>query len=478
MGNGSSKYSSRHYDRHYDYRPFTGPVIPPPSQMTHANSNATTGSTFPSFDMPRRKRKWYRFGAGRDRHRGQDVWYSAYVSPRGQQPPPLNMYGAYQRPPDQQRNPSMPVPMTAQYGSLYIPDGYIPSSVNPPVVPHDARTPGPDPAYWMRPTHSPQHSRDHSQGHYRRPSQSYPPVQQVEPAVIPSRPFTERTTTTPTSATAASPPFKPFGPLPEIRRSKPPTPPQKLLDLAPYRETFAHLSNPTPRTRSKALEIVNNKDKRNITLAREEWRRQDEEREREIREKREQRERLVSGANTIQAPTMQTVTALVVDPTNIQQPFVPQPQPQPPPPPPPKEKKPFWRKFFHPSGRPAEHTIRQVLPVTTMPIPTQAGGPVIIPLGPQHALPSVPGVVVPVQIVSQSQTSSSPTQQSSSQFQESTRAPPVIPRSPSRRYTGGAMSDAVGSPMTMPRPFMRSTTPNDRPPPTAAFFSVPGAPDD
>ena len=91
MGNGSSKYSSRHYD----YRPFTGPVIPPPSQMTHANSY-TSGSTLPSYDMPRRRRrKWYQFGAGRDRHRGQDIWYSAYVSPRGQQPPAQNPFGQF-----------------------------------------------------------------------------------------------------------------------------------------------------------------------------------------------------------------------------------------------------------------------------------------------------------------------------------------------------------------------------------------------
>ena len=369
----------------------------------------------------------------------------------------------------------MPVPMTTQYGSLYIPDGYIPSSVNPPVVPHDAPMPRPDPANWRVPTHSPRHSQDHSQGHYRRPSQPYPPVQPDEPGVIPFQAYTGRTTTTATSATIASPPFKPFEPLPEIRRSKPPTPPPKLLDLAPYRETFAHLSNPSPSSRHRALEIVHNKDKTDIGRAHEEWRRQDEERERVIREKKEQRERLVSGANTIQAPTMQTVMALVVDPTNLQQPLVPQSQLPQPPPLPPKEKKPFWRKFFHPGGRPAEHTVRQVVPVTTMPVPTQMSGPVMIPLGPQHALPSVPGVVVPVQIVSQSQTSSSPTQQSSSQIPDPNPAPPVIPRSPSRRYPGGAMPDAVGPPVVMPTPFMGSTTPKDRPPPTAAFF-VHGAP--
>lgn len=89
MGNGSSKYSSRHYD----YRPFTGPVVPTaPSQMTQPQSYAS-GSTPASYDMPRRRRKWYQFGTGRDRHRGQDVWYSAYVSPRGQQPPTPNPYG-------------------------------------------------------------------------------------------------------------------------------------------------------------------------------------------------------------------------------------------------------------------------------------------------------------------------------------------------------------------------------------------------
>jgi hypothetical protein len=91
MGNGSSTQYSQ--SRHYDYRPFTGPVIPPPSQMTNANSNGTgTGSTLPSYDMPRRRKKWFRFGKGRDRHRGQEVWYSAYVSPRGQQPPTPNIY--------------------------------------------------------------------------------------------------------------------------------------------------------------------------------------------------------------------------------------------------------------------------------------------------------------------------------------------------------------------------------------------------
>ena len=88
MGNGNSKYS--YSSRHYDYRPFSGPVIP--SQMTHANSTATgTGSTMPSYDMPRRKRKWYRFGS-RDRHRSHDVWYNAYLSPERQQPSTPNIY--------------------------------------------------------------------------------------------------------------------------------------------------------------------------------------------------------------------------------------------------------------------------------------------------------------------------------------------------------------------------------------------------
>lgn len=91
MGNGSSKYSSRHYD----YRPFTGPVVPAPSQMMPASSYGSGSTPAPSYDMPRRRRKWYKFGTGRDRHRGQDVWYSAYVSPRGQQPPTPNPYGQF-----------------------------------------------------------------------------------------------------------------------------------------------------------------------------------------------------------------------------------------------------------------------------------------------------------------------------------------------------------------------------------------------
>ncbi|KAF9780041.1 hypothetical protein BJ322DRAFT_1084297, partial [Thelephora terrestris] len=244
MGNGSSTQYSQ--SRHYDYRPFTGPVIPPPSQMTNANSGGTgTGSTLPSYDMPRRRKKWFRFGNGRDRHRGQEVWYSAYVSPRGQQPPTPNIYPAYQRPPDLQRNPSMPVPVPAQYSSLRIPDGYIPPSVNPPVVPHDAPSPTTDSGHWRRPPHSGYHPHHPSQIHHRRPSQSHPPVHPVNPAVIPSRHFPEPTSSTPTS-TLRSPPFKPFEPLPDLRRPGPPPPPPKIFDNAPYRDMFSHLSHPSP----------------------------------------------------------------------------------------------------------------------------------------------------------------------------------------------------------------------------------------
>lgn len=484
MGSGSSKHSSRYYD----YRPFTGPVIPPPSQMTHATSYAS-GSTLPSYDIPRRRRrKWYQLGAGRDRHRGQDIWYSAYVSPRGQQPSTQNPFGqfpfsvsswllklisnrtcgpvglplniaAYQDPPDRQRNPSMPAP--THYGSLHVPDGYIPPSVNPPVVPQEVISSTTDSEYWGRAGHL-QHPHHPPQSHHQRPSQSHPPVQPVNPAVMPPtvmppQPFTEPTTSTRTS-TFRSPPFKPFQPLPEIPRTKPPTPPPKLLNLPPYTDTLSYLSHPSPASKNKALEIIENKEKRDIHRAREEWKKQDEEREKAIKEKREERERLISGASTISAPAMQTVTALVVDPTTAQQPF----------PPPKKEKKPFWKKLLHPGksdrGRPEHPAAKH---------PVLANGPVIIPIGPQQVLPSIPGVVMPMQTSSQSYTSSSSTHQSPGHVTQPT--PAVIPVSPGRGYAGGVIPGATAMPSPFLQPTARSTTPDTSPPPTAAFFSIPAA---
>ena len=200
--------------------------------------------------------------------------------------------------------------------------------------------------------------------------------------------FTEQTTSNGTS-TLPSPPFKPFQPLPEIPWTKPPTPPPKLLDLPPYRDTLSYLSHPTPKIRSKALEIIRDREKTDIHRVREEWKRQDGEREKAVREKEGERERLIGGASTVRAPNMQTVTALVVDPAAMPQP--------PPPPPPKKEKKPFWRKLFQSSH-------------SRQPAPTN--GPVIIPIPPQQVLPSVPGGVVPMQEPSQSHTSSSTTHQS------------------------------------------------------------------
>jgi hypothetical protein len=351
----------------------------------------------------------------------------------------------------------MPVPMTAQYGSLHIPDGYIPPSVNPPVVPED---PTAGSRYWRRPAHS-QHPHYPLQGHHRMPSRQHSPVQPVNPVMMTPRPYAEAMSSIPTSS-FPSPPFKPFEPLPEVRRVKPPTPPPKLLELAPYRDAFSYLSHPTPNSRSLALEIIQNREKTDIHRAHEDWRRRDEERERIIKEKKEERERLISGAR-IAAPTMQTVTTLVVDPTNIQ---------QPPPPPPRKEKKPFWRKLFH-STR-SDHNRQQPSGST---LPTQANGPVIVPFGPQQMLPAVPGVVVPVQIGSQSQSSSSPTLQNSGQFAQPTPGPAVIPVSPGSRYTRGVIPDAVGPPVVLPSPFIqqtvRSTTPDISPPPTAAFYSIP-----
>lgn len=374
----------------------------------------------------------------------------------------------------------MPVPVTTQYGSLRIPDGYIPPSVNPPVVPQHAASPTND---WRRPSHSQYHPHHPSQSHHRMPSQSHPPFQPVNPGVIPPRPFPEPVSSSPTS-TFSSPPFKPFQPLPEIRRHRPPTPPPKLLDITPYRDTFSYLSHPSPGSKSRALEIIQNRERTNVHKAHEEWRRQDEERERAIKEKKEERERLVSGANTITAPTMQTVTALVVDPTNIQQPI--------PPPPPPKEKRPFWRRLFHPN-RPGQSQI-QSRQQTAVTIPAQPSGPVMIPLGAQQAITSIPGVVVPVQIASQSQTqtqtqshsqsqshtqsqsqsSSSSSQQSSGGTSETVQGTPVIPASSRSRFASGG---AAGPHMAFPSPFGypdgRSTTPDVRPPPTAAFFSIP-----
>ena len=364
---------------------------------------------------------------------------------------------AYQGPPDRQRNPSMPIP--THYGSLHIPEGYIPPSLNPPVVPHEVRTPTTDSEYWRRAGH-PEHPRRPSQSHHRRPSQSRPPVQPVNPAVMPPQPFTEPTTSTRTSS-FRSPPFKPFQPLPEIPRTKPPTPPPKVLDLPPYRDTLSYLSNPTPDIQARAFEIIQNREKRDIHRAREEWMKQDQEREKAVKEKKEERERLISGASTISAPTMQTVTALVVDPTTAQQP----------PPPPKKEKKSFWRKLLHPGK--SDHSRQQ--PAAKQ--PTVASGPVIIPIGPQQVLPSIPGVVVPMPMPSQSYTSSSPTYQNTEHDVQPTPAPAVIPVSPGRMRTGPVIPSAVGTPVFMPSPFLqpiaRSTTPGISPPPTAAFFSIP-----
>ena len=352
------------------------------------------------------------------------------------------------------------MPMTGQYGSLHIPDGYIPPSVNPPVIPEDHTT---NSRFWRGPAHPQHHPRYPPQGHHRIPSQSHSPIQPVNPVIMTPRPFTERTSSVPTSSIPPlpSPPFKPFQPLPEIRRIKPPTPPPKLLELAPYRDTFSHLSHPTPTSRSRALEIIRGGENTDIQLAHEEWRRRDEEREKFIKEKKEERERLVSGASTIAAPTMQTVTALVVDPANM----------QPPPPPPMKEKKPFWRKLFN-SNKSDRH--RQQ-PTTAL--PTRANGPVIIPIGTQQVLPSIPGVVVPVQIASQTQSSSSPTLQSSRHAAQPTPTPTVIPVSPGVRRTGGVIPNATGPPVAGPslwtQQAVRSTTPDISPPPTAAFYSIP-----
>ena len=408
----------------------------------------------------------------------------------------------------------MPVPMTAQYGSLHIPDGYIPASVNPPVVPQDVISPITDSDDWRRPV-QPHHQRQPSQNHYRVPSSSHPPVIPINPSVSMPQPFSQPTTSTETSS-FSSPPFKPFKPLPVIARTKPPMPPPKMAELPTYKAKLPSLDKPTEIIKTEAHEIIHNRAKTDRQLAHEEWRRQDEEREKVIREKKEERERLISGASTIRAPTMQTVTALVVDPTTVQQP----------PPPPKKEKRSLWSKLFR-SGK-SDHRKQQQF-TAKQPVHTvQANGSVVIPIGPQHVLPSIPGVVMHMQEApgqsSTSGTSNSPGRSHSGHspsrshsihspgrshsvhnpvrspgrshsghspgrslgghnpgrspghvFQP-TPTPAVIPTTPGSRY-GGVMPNAVGPQVVMPSPYLyqgqRSTTPEISPPSNAAFFSFP-----
>lgn len=366
----------------------------------------------------------------------------------------------------------MPVPMTAQYGSLHIPDGYIPPSVNPPVVPQDVVSPRTDPEYWRRPAATPHH---HPQSHYRGPSQSHPPVLPVNPAVMPPRPFSEPTSSTMTLS--LSPPFKPFPPLPEINRTKPPTPPPKLLDLAPYRDTFSHFAHPSPDSRNKALEIIQDRGKTDVRRAHEEWRRQDEEREKVVREKKEARDRLISGANTIMAPTMQTLTTLVVDPTTR----------EPQPPPPREKKRSLWSRLFKPGKSGRNRRQSSML----------SNGPLVVPIDPRQVLPSIPGVVIPMDVpmdVPVDVRVDAPTQSQSSTSQTQSQTPRQTPRhgfrqmptpaatlvnpsTPAPKYGGPVIPGAVGPPVVMPSPFLyriqRSTTPELSPPPTAAFYSIP-----
>ena len=425
-----------------------------------------------------------------------------------------NFVGGFQRPPDSQRGPSMPVPMTAQYGSLHIPDGYIPPSVNPPVVPQDVISPRTDTDDWRRPV-QPHHQRRPSQVHYRVPSSSQPPVIPMNPSVIPPQPFSQPTLSNETPS-LSSPPFKPFKPLPVIARTSPPTPPPKMVELPTYKVKTPILDKPTETVKREADEIIHNKAKTDIQRAHEEWKRQDEEREKVIREKKEERDRLISGASTIRAPTMQTVTALVVDPATVQQP----------PPLPKKEKRSLWSKLFR-SGK-SDHRKQQQLAAKQAVHTVQANGPVVIPIGPQHVLPSIPGVVMHVQEApgqsSSSGTSDSPSRSHSGHspgrshsghspgrsqsgrnpvrspgrthsvhspgrshsghnpgrspghvFQQMP-TPAVIPTTPGSRY-GGAMPNAVGPQVVMPSPYLypgqRSTTPEISPPSNAAFFSFP-----
>jgi len=134
----------------------------------------------------------------------------------------------------------------------------------------------------------------------------------------------------------------------------------------------------------------------------------------------------------------------------------------------------------------------------------QANGPVVIPIDPQHVLPSIPGVMVHHHTHEDStHSSSSNTQDSSSRstsrhspgpsrtlspgrshrnspgrspghIYQPTPTPAVIP--PGSRYAG-MMPNAVGQTKGMPSPYLyqgqRSTTPEISPPPNAAFYSIP-----
>lgn len=395
-----------------------------------------------------------------------------------------------------------------QYGSLHIPDGYIPPSVNPPVIPQDVISPMTDPNDWRRPVQSPHHQRTPSQNHYRIPSSSHPPVIPINPSVMPQpQPFAHQPYSQPTSSAEissfSSPPFKPFKPLPVIARTKPPTPPPKMVALPTYKAKSPYLVKPMETVKTEAQEIMYNKAKRDIQSAQEEWERQDEEREKVIREKREERERLINGTSAIRVPvpTMQTVTALVVDPTTVRQL----------PPPPKKEKRSLWAKLFR-SGK-SNHKKRQL--VAEEPVQTIQAN--VIPIRPQHVVPSIPGVMMHVQETPTSSRSSSSGTHSSpatghsghspgrsnsghgpgrsnsghspgrshsgrspgrspGHLFQSMPTPAVIPTTPGSRY-GGAMPNAVGQPMGTPSPFIyqgqRSTTPEISPPPNAAFFSFP-----
>lgn len=106
-----------------------------------------------------------------------------------------------------------------------------------------------------------------------------------------------------------SPPFKPFAPLPPSRVQRPPTPPENI-----YKNSFSHLLHPTPNTQARVLEIIENPDRRNIEIVKDQWKRRDEEREKELQEKREQRTRLLNGAVPIPAPVVQAPPSLSTAP--------------------------------------------------------------------------------------------------------------------------------------------------------------------
>jgi hypothetical protein len=73
--------------------------------------------------------------------------------------------------------------------------------------------------------------------------------------------------------------------------------------------------HPSPNTHARVIEIIENPEQTNIDNLKEQWKKQDEEREKQIREKREQRDKLLSGALPIVPQVARSIsTSISTDP--------------------------------------------------------------------------------------------------------------------------------------------------------------------